>query len=172
MIKWNFQLAEQQSECFLTISLVFTKSIKGKAEERGLIYILLLIHFTCSTTSFVGAGLRWIQYMRPHTAFLEIGWKNWNTKYYKRFGHYQDIKSIPFDIPQEDVHVNWTSYSLQVREGEEVSEKDRRAMLQRDKKNHFDNHWKWADVRVPLQLFLKNLAPLYDYAKKSVRRQR
>ena len=107
--------------------------------------------------------------MRPHTAFLEIGWKNWNTKYYKRFGHYQDIKSTTINIPSQHIHINWTSYSLQVREGMEVHEGERIAMMERGKKTHKDNHWKWADVYIPLDLFTQNLKPLYQYALNSVK---
>ena len=114
-----------------------------------------------------GAGLRWIQYMRPHTAFLEIGWKNWNTKYYKRFGDYQQIKSITLDVPDRDVHVNWEAYSFQVRQGEVVSEEERARLLKRKKKDHRDNHWKWADVRIPVEQFTSKLKLLYNYAADS-----
>ena len=72
-------------------------------------------------------------------------------------------------IPDSNVYVNWTSYSLQVRQGKVVSDEERQWMLKRGAKDHRDDHWKWADVTVPLELFLQNLKPLYEYSRKSAK---
>ena len=105
--------------------------------------------------------------MRSHTAFLEIGWKSWNNEYYNLFGNYQQIKSTTIDVPNSGVHINWESYSYQVREGKVVPEEERGQMLKREKKNNKDNHWKWADVRIPVDLFTSKLKVLYNYAADS-----
>ena len=105
--------------------------------------------------------------MRPHTAFLEIGWDKWRTKYFRRFGDYQQIKSTTINVPDSDVHINWESYSYQVREGQVVPEEERIEMLKRNKKGSKDNHWKWADVRISVEKFTSKLKVLYNYATDS-----
>ena len=105
--------------------------------------------------------------MRPHTAFLEIIWKNWESRYEERFGDYQQIRGTTLYVPDKDAHLNWDDYSIGRNYGKVVPEEEREAMLKRRNETDNNRFWKYADVRIPVDQFTVKLKMLYDYAVDS-----
>lgn len=95
-----------------------------------------------------GAGLQWAIAMKPGSTVVEIAWPkyHWGVYYANTFKDY-DVQHVA--VVTTDVHLNWTSYEDQVRDGVKVSDKERERLSSKEPlKRPRDNHWKWADVIV------------------------
>ena len=104
-----------------------------------------------------GAGLAWIYFLPDHSAVLEIGWKQWESKYVQR-GSTFGVKGKFID-KGTNVSVNWDVYHVHNKKVK-LTEQKKIEILADEKLDGIPNPYKYVDVHIDVDVYLKYLKEL------------
>lgn len=119
------------------------------------------LHVACADVlaGVQGAGLQWLRFMKFGGGLLEIAWPKLGWGYY--YHELANYARLDYDaIETRDVFLNFTTYSNKVRHGKPISPKEQEELRGKPQKDSYDNHWKWADVKVDPEVFKQKLKGL------------
>ncbi len=104
-----------------------------------------------------GMGMEWAVFMRQGRAMLELSWKQFGFLFSKYAGH-GGLHTAKLSAKR--LYLNWNSFSQMCREGRNISESEKVAILGREIILRADNPYKWGDAEFDVSKFKVKLRQL------------